>query len=130
VIADTTFIIDLMRKEGGAQQMLRELELTGEQLHLPILVSFELYTGIPLSKQPKKELELIRESMRGLAKLGLTEKIAQRGGTIFGGLVKKGERIGQIDCMIAATALETNETLLTRNAKHFSKVKGLKVETY
>jgi len=130
VIVDTTFIIDLMREDEGAQQTLRELDLVGEQLHLPTVVSFELHAGMPLGKQPQKEAELIKEATRGLTRLSLTEKIAQRGGTIFGELIKKGERIGQIDCMIAASALETNETLLTRNAKHFSKIDGLKVETY
>ena len=40
------------------------------------------------------------------------------------------EDANSIDCMIASIALLENEILLTRNTKHFTRISGLKVESY
>lgn len=40
------------------------------------------------------------------------------------------QEIDAIDSMIAAIALLENEPLLTRNTKHFTRIKGLRVESY
>ena len=56
--------------------------------------------------------------------------MAEKAGEIHGTLAKGGQGIDNIDAMIAATALLENETVLTRNIKHFSRVKGLRVESY
>lgn len=34
------------------------------------------------------------------------------------------------DIMLAGIALTHNESIITRNIKHFSKIEGLKIETY
>lgn len=39
------------------------------------------------------------------------------------------QRIGTPDCMIAATALAYNQSVVTLNHKHFSRVRGLRVIT-
>ncbi len=43
-------------------------------------------------------------------------------------LERKGNSIGDFDLLIASIALTHGEPLLTKNAKHFSKVPGLAVE--
>lgn len=62
--------------------------------------------------------------------LDLKKDSSSRAGLIYADLRKKGQALDPTDCMIAAIALENNETLLTRNEKHFSKIKGLKIEGY
>lgn len=32
--------------------------------------------------------------------------------------------------MIAAISISNNETLITKNKKHFERIEGLKIETY
>jgi predicted CopG family antitoxin len=44
--------------------------------------------------------------------------------------MKKGNDIGDFNLLIASIALTHGEPLLTKNAKHFSRVPGLAVETY
>ena len=45
-------------------------------------------------------------------------------------LQRKGNNIGDFDLLITSIALTHGEPLLTKNAKHFSKVPGLAVENY
>ncbi|MBS3083651.1 type II toxin-antitoxin system VapC family toxin [Candidatus Pacearchaeota archaeon] len=51
--------------------------------------------------------------------------------TIFFELSSKGILIGKFDCMIAGTLLSNGiDTIITKNKKHFEKIKGLKVLSY
>ncbi len=45
-------------------------------------------------------------------------------------LDRRGERIGNEDCWIAATAIENRLTLVTRNLRHFERIPGLRVESW
>ena len=45
-------------------------------------------------------------------------------------LRNNGEIIDVEDIMIAAISINNNETLVTRNKKHFERIKDLKIETY
>lgn len=51
-------------------------------------------------------------------------------GRIAAELEKRGTPIGQMDAMIAAHALTLRTTLVTNNVKHFSRVEGLKIESW
>ena len=49
---------------------------------------------------------------------------------VFDGLVAKRVRIATMDLRIASIALSQGLTLLTRNARDFSKVPGLAIEDW
>ena len=51
-------------------------------------------------------------------------------GLVAAELTKRGTPIGEMDTLIAAHALTLNATLVTNNLKHFSRVAGLKVESW
>ena len=51
-------------------------------------------------------------------------------GVIAAALATSGEPIGQMDTLIAAHALSVGATLVTNNQRHFSKVRGLKLENW
>lgn len=53
-----------------------------------------------------------------------------RAGTEFQRLRSSKIRIGTLDLKIAAIALSNNATLLTRNAIHFSRVSGFRIEDW
>jgi predicted nucleic acid-binding protein len=55
------------------------------------------------------------------------DAVAWRAAEIFNDLRKRGVMTGENDLWIAATALEAGGVLVTRNAKHFRDVRGLKV---
>ena len=62
--------------------------------------------------------------------LNLDKDSAILAGKIEANLIKKGEIIDLEDIMIGAIAIINDETLITRNIKHFSKIKNLKIQSY
>ena len=55
---------------------------------------------------------------------------AEKFGAIAAALSTSGEPIGQMDTLIAGHALSVSATLVTNNRRHFSKVKGLRLENW
>jgi hypothetical protein len=51
-------------------------------------------------------------------------------GMVVGDLEKQGLPISDMDALIASVALEHDELLVTRNVRHFERVRGLRVESY
>jgi len=49
---------------------------------------------------------------------------------IYADLHKQGLLCGDADILIAATALEHNLTIVTRNEKHFARIPGLKIANW
>ena len=60
----------------------------------------------------------------------VTRAIGGRYGQISRALRLAGERWGDNDLWIAATALESNEAVVTRDSDHFSRIPGLQVNGY
>ena len=55
------------------------------------------------------------------------DAVAWRAAVIFADLRRRGVPTGENDLWIAATAIEADETLVTRNLRHFREIRGLKV---
>ena len=131
MIFDTSFVIDVMGGNKAATEKLSELISKGEPevVAAPTII-FELFSGLAQSSKPELERKKIISVLSRVAVLQLEISAAERGGEIDGMLTKAGEQIDPIDSMIAGIALVKGEKVLTKNIKHFSKVAGLKVETY
>ncbi|MFA5861760.1 MAG: PIN domain-containing protein [Candidatus Thermoplasmatota archaeon] len=61
VVADTTFVIDVLAGDEGALRKLDELVGRSEALWLPAVALHELEYGAALHRNPKRERERIRE---------------------------------------------------------------------
>jgi len=59
--------------------------------------------------------------------LPLTQTIIQRFAQIRGELRRKGQIIGDFDILIAATAIQHNLTLVTRNMKDYQRIPQLRL---
>ena len=130
MILDTSFIIDLMDNNEQAIAKLNELLARNEPQLVASPSIFELWSGITQSNKPDKEKTKVLAVLACQAILSLDQHSAEMAGEIDGRLVKEGQIIDPEDCMIAGIAKKNNETILTRNVKHFSKIKGIKIETY
>ncbi len=130
MILDTTFIIDLMEELPDAVAKMEQLHQEQLQIFITTPTIFELWTGVAYGNQPEKEKQKIKLIIDNQCLLDLTTESAQHAGFINGTLQKQGQIIDPEDCLIAGIALHHNEPLLTRNTKHFKRIKGLKIETY
>ncbi len=130
---DTSFLVDLLREsanseEGPASHMLGTIQ--EEELRMSVFVACELAAGAEMSGKPSEEK---RKVDRLCSSLGI-DYPDERFPPAYGALLRTQERgsgrISTMDLLIATSALVAEASLLTRNAKDFSRVPGLEVLTY
>lgn len=127
VCIDSDILIDFLKKESSAMKMIERHEVYGE-LKTTVVNSFEVLSGISQAANPRKYAEAIN-FFTNLVVLDIDFEISQQAAKIFEELKSRGKMIDVGDILIAATVIANNESLLTRNTKHFERIPGLKLET-
>ena len=124
-LVDTDWIIDHFR---GDELITRKLEdIAPQGVAISIISLAEIYEGIFTSNDPAKSQQLLDEFLApDLKVLGINEDICRVFGRERTNLRKKKQLIGDMDLLVASTALHYNLTVLTNNLKHFNTVEGLK----
>jgi len=131
VCCDTTFIVDLIRKENRAVNKLRELMEREENLFITVITVAELYYGAYKSKNVKEELSKVDEIMRSFLILEMDEISAKEYGSMRASLEKEGINIPERDLLIAAISCSHGErVLLTRNKRDFERIPNITVVVY
>ncbi len=131
MLLDSTFLVDLLRKiDLKAIQKATELDVQLAVKAVSSVSVLELWRGALRSVRQEQEKQKIQELLQSVVVYPFDEAVAKKAAEIEAFLAAQGELIDLEDIMIAATALISNETLLTRNDKHFKRVIGLNVETY
>ena len=130
MIADTTFLIDLMIGDEAAVEKARDIESKSIPLAVTAPSVFELYVGLSLSRKAEEEKTNIMGVLESLPFLPLDSESAKVGGRIFGDKRCAGSQIDPEDAMVAGIAKVHGEKVLTRNIKHFRGVEGVSVESY
>ena len=72
MIADTSFIIDLMRGDKAALEKLSEIVDKGLGHHIASPTVMELAVGVSIADLPKKEREKVEEIIEGMQQLQKT----------------------------------------------------------
>lgn len=89
----------------------------------------ELYEGVYDARDPVAALESVRDVLRTVERLPVTDAVMERFAIERGRLTPNERRqIGDFDLVIAATALAGSMTLLTFNLRHFRLVDGLRID--
>jgi tRNA(fMet)-specific endonuclease VapC len=124
---DTSIYVDCLRKDpvSASTSFLKSLQKVNTGFTSTITVA-ELSVGAYLSQREdaiKKTLDLLIPATL----ISIDRDIALEGGRIYASLVRNGEEIELNDCLIAAAAssVEIHE-IITRNTKHFKRIKGIK----
>lgn len=119
VCLDTDVLVEALRNaESPSAELVRrigERELSG---FVSLITVAELYTGAYLTKRVND----VNAILGPFNRLQLNDSIARRAGK-----VRAATRLPLPDCLIGSNALLSDTILVTRNVKHFSKIKGLKV---
>ena len=88
----------------------------------------ELYEGVYYSRDPEESERKLNDFLDSVNIVGLDEEMARLFGRERGRLRRVGAMIGDMDLLIAATALQYDLTLLTNNRRHFERVDSLRIE--
>ena len=110
VLVDTDVFVDHLR---GAD----ELKPAKHRLHYSVITRAELFAGTAGTDLAARLLAPFRE-------ISVDRSIAERAGRI-----RRSSNIRLADALIAATALEHRLGLVTRNARDFSGVNGLRIRS-
>ena len=125
-LLDTDWIVDILN--GQEQAIHTVLELASAGLAVSIITYGELYEGAAFARDREPALSGLRNFLKGKAILPLTQPIMERFAQIRGSLPRPvRQQIGDLDILIAATCLERNLALLTRNLKDFQHIPDLKL---
>lgn len=97
------------------------------EIGIPVVVVYELETGIAKSQQPQKRRKQL-DSLLAVTKILPIDRAATRQSAgLRAALEVKGTPIGPLDCLIAGIALAQGATLVTRNTAEFARVSGLRL---
>ncbi len=122
---DTNTVLDFFRGKGKVASNL--LALPPSEIALPAIVAYEVWVGVLGSQNAKRRQAQYEQFIATIEVLPFDADVSRRAAEIRHALEKRGEGIGPLDTLIAATALANNATLVTRNVREFRKVSALKV---
>jgi predicted nucleic acid-binding protein len=122
-LVDADWLIDALLGHRPAVTTLDRL--SGDGLAVSIVAVAELYEGAFGSPDPFAALDSFRVFLSDYAILPLTDPIATQFARLRAMLRQQGQLIPDMDLFIAATALEHDLTLITRNVRHFDRIPEL-----
>jgi len=131
ICLDSSLIVDFLRNKNEAIDIITSLR--NEDVVTTIINVYELESGIWAMKNANYVMCLnnLDKFLLGIGILQLNANSISRSAEIFGELSKGGKIIEDLDILIAGICLANNcNAIITKNIKHFSRIKGLKVETY
>ncbi len=107
-----------------------DAHLTAEaEIYVPVIVIGELYYGAENSGRAKANRERVNRFASSNNILSCTTETARWYGIIHQRLRSKGRPVPENDMWIAATAMQHNLVLVTRDA-HFGEINNLKLERW
>lgn len=130
-LLDTNILSEIVRARPDATVAMQLSKRRSTEIFASAISRYELRYGAAL-RQDADGLwtRLQREVLPVATWLPLTQDIAERGGAIRAELRRKGRPCGDLDPLLAATALMHDLTLVTRNVRHFEHVPGLALENW
>lgn len=123
---DTTFLIDLHRELNGkpAKGALEFLQNhTKNRFHISVVAALEFLEGFEDTSKGNRSLSPFKQ-------VDFDGQMARIASQIRRNLRKKGTLIGDFDILIAATAIQMGEPLVTANLEHLQRVPGLECIPY
>jgi predicted nucleic acid-binding protein len=118
-VVDTSVLIDYLRGHPGAGELL-ERERAGSPLHASEITRLEVLAGM----RPDEE-SATRSLLSTFIWHPVDDDIAERAGALGRQWLPSHRSIDGADLAIAATVLQADARLLTRNVKHFPMFVGL-----
>ena len=124
---DTDTVSFLVRRNPSVMRNLIRHE--DDEVCISAITYAELRFGMEKKDSERlfNEVDII---MRKISIISFDESQSELYGRIRLRLEKAGSAIGDMDILIASAALSIGAILVSHNTKHFSKIKGIKVEDW
>jgi tRNA(fMet)-specific endonuclease VapC len=122
MVVDSGIFIDYLRSKDKSKTILQNLP-DDVELYISSVTLYELYMG---ATSPQKWID-VKTLTDDIPVLPFTKTISEKAAIIYQELKKENKIIEFRDIFIAATAMVHDLPVLTRNKKHFTRVKGLKL---
>ncbi|MBI2672539.1 type II toxin-antitoxin system VapC family toxin [Candidatus Woesearchaeota archaeon] len=128
ICIDSDCIIDFLRGNKEAIEVIKKYK---DEIATTEVNIFEIFSGIYLRDNiSEREEEITKQFFTSLNILYI-DGWGIKAAKIFSSLVKEGKMIDQNDCFISAIMLVNGcNRIITRNIKHFSRIKGIDVISY
>lgn len=126
-LMDSDILIDLCRRRIAPQQHIYCVGISNcvvSEISLAEMLVGAYKTGKELEFRQVEKIQDVFETVP--VTYGIIDRYAQ----LRALLETRGTRIASMDLFIAATALANNYTLVTHNARHFSRIPGLQLEDW
>jgi tRNA(fMet)-specific endonuclease VapC len=127
ILLDTNVVIAFF---NGSKAVLERVHSEIDRIALSTLVVAELDYGAKASQKAEDNLEKLHRFVDIVRVVPFDPECTKIFGTIKSKLRKMGRPTGEVDALIAATAMSNKAILVTGNRKHFENIKGLKVEIW
>ena len=127
ILLDTNVVIAFF---NGNQDILKMIQADIGGIALSSLVVAELDYGAKASQKAKENIEKLHRFVDIVQVVPFDLECAKIFGTIKSKLRKLGKPTGEMDALIAATAMSHKALLVTGNRKHFENIESLKVESW
>ena len=128
-ILDTDFLIALLRGDKHTKNLMEKLG-SEDNYVTTVINAFEVLIGAYRTRTDSSTRNKIQNFVRSMDVLDLDRGISDQAAKIQASLMDKGELLEARDVLVAAIASKYNATIVTRNIKHFSRIKDLNVEEW
>ncbi|OGZ97901.1 MAG: hypothetical protein A3G49_01025 [Candidatus Sungbacteria bacterium RIFCSPLOWO2_12_FULL_41_11] len=118
-VLDTNAIIYFLKGDTDVSVFFRDIFQKDVPIYISAVTEVELFSFQPLSQ---KEIENIEEVLKTLVTIPVDSRLAR-----LAGFLRRQHRLKIPDSVIAATALLTGSTLITRNIRDFKYVSNLSI---
>ena len=130
-LLDTNLLSELLKKNPSATVLEQIRGVDSRALYTSVICVMELRHGARRHPQGERLWQRISAHLLTRVRLlGLGVDEALRAGDILADLATGGEFIGIEDILIGATALSRDLTVVTRNLRHFGRIRGLSVVSW
>jgi len=127
ILLDTNVVVAFL---NGDKSVLKRIRVEIDKIALSTLVVAELDYGAKVSQRSEENLEKLYRLVDIVQVVHFDIECAKIFGTIKSKLRSLGKPTGEVDTLIAATAMAHEATLVTTNKKHFENIEGLKIEVW
>ncbi len=127
ILLDTNVVIAFL---NGNKSIAGRIADNIEKIALSALVVAELNYGAKASQNAARNLDKLTRLLDVVQTVPFDLECAETFGSIKSRLRSIGKPTGEVDALIAATAITHKAVLVTGNKRHFEHIEGLRIDTW